>query len=78
MNKVVSDETWITMFKFDEVPRSLKDFQERCNEYQSKESGLLLSKKPMAIIKVKTNRRNKTNPFSILQKFSKTCVFCQR
>jgi len=51
MNKVVSDETWITMFKFDEVPRSLEDFQERCNEYQSKESGLLLSNKPMAIIK---------------------------
>ena len=58
MNKVVSDETWITMFKFDEVPRSLEDFQERCNEYQSKESGLLLSKKPMAIIKVKKKLKN--------------------
>ena len=54
MNKVVSGENWITMFKFDEFPRNLEDFQERCDEYESKESGLLLSTKPMAIIKVKT------------------------
>ena len=51
-NKVGTDETWITLFKFDEMQRNLEDFQERCDEYQTKESGLSLSCVPEVMIKV--------------------------
>ena len=52
MNKVALENAWITMIKFDEVPRNLEDFQERCDEYQTKESGLSLSCVPEALIRV--------------------------
>ena len=51
-NKVGTDETWITLFKFDEMQRNLEDFQERCDEYQTKESGLSLSCVPEVMIRV--------------------------
>jgi len=50
-NKVGTDETWITLFKFDEMQRNLEDFQERCDEYQTKESGLSLSCVPEVMIR---------------------------
>jgi len=52
MNKVLTvDKTWITLFKFDQESRNLEDFQERCDEYQTKESGLSLSCVPEALIR---------------------------
>ena len=54
MNKVVLDDTWVTMFKFDQVPRNLSDFQPKCDQYQDTQdpNNILLAKLPIAINKV--------------------------
>ena len=64
-NKVGTDETWITLFKFDEMQRNLEDFQERCDEYQTKESGLSLSCVPEVMIRVGIFSNKKMNKETI-------------
>ena len=51
-NRVVMNESWTVMYKFDEVARRVEDFQERCDEYQTYLETMILSFIPIVIIKV--------------------------
>ena len=53
MDEVVTEETWIILIKFEEVPRKLEDFQAKTDEYQSEDSEGMLKKLPIVILKVK-------------------------
>ena len=44
-------DSWTTMYKFDETPRELAEFQPRCDEYQT-DTNVQLAAMPVAIIKV--------------------------
>ena len=52
MNKMVTEETWVILIKFQEVQRELEDFQEKTDEYQSEDSEGMLKKLPIVIQKV--------------------------
>ena len=52
MNRVVMEDVFTTMYKFDEVSRNISDFQERCDEYQTDVNNVLLAALPVVINKV--------------------------
>ena len=58
LNKAVMEETWYTMFRFDEQQRQLEDFQERCDEYQT--NGGLLATLPTVLMKDEEGKRLNT------------------
>ena len=52
MDKVVTEETWVILIKFQEIQRKLEDFQEKTDEYQSEDSEGMLKMLPIVIQKV--------------------------
>ena len=50
-SRVAGADSWTTMYKFDETPRELAEFQPRCDEYQT-DTNVQLAAMPVAIIKV--------------------------
>ena len=54
MNRVVMEDVFTTMYKFDEVSRTISDFQERCDEYQKDVKNVLLAALPVVINKGKS------------------------
>jgi len=51
MNRIVMEDVFTTMYRFDEVSRNISDFQERCDEYQTDVDNVLLAALPVVINK---------------------------